>query len=384
MKNIVILGSTGSIGRSALEVVDRFPELLRVVGLAAGRNSNLLQEQIIQYQPQAVALGEEEPSAALKETCLTNNCRLLHGADPICAMASGPDSEAVVAAMIGGAGLLPTLEAIRAGKRIALANKEVLVMAGELVMNESRKSGAEILPIDSEHNAIFQCLQGQPRESLRRILLCSSGGPFLNSDIDDLHNVSVDEALKHPCWQMGRKITIDSATMMNKGLEMIEARWLFDLHPDQIEVVIHPQAIVHSLVEFEDGSLLAQLSNPDMRMPIQYCLSYPERWSQGPERLDLTAVPPLQFIEPDRKKFPALILAGEALRKEGTMTTVLNAADEIAVGAFLEQRISFPAIMQVVSEVMDQHILVDSTSLDNVIKADRWAREVAKTEIEKM
>jgi 1-deoxy-D-xylulose-5-phosphate reductoisomerase len=284
--------------------------------------------------------------------------------------------------MVGAVGLRPTLAAVAAGKRIALANKEVLVMAGPLVLEAARRSGAEILPVDSEHNAIFQCLEGHKREDLRRVLLCSSGGPFLHRRIGSLKAVTVEEALNHPRWRMGRKISIDSATMMNKGLEMIEASRLFGLSPDQIEVVVHPQAIVHSLVEFADGSLLAQLSRPDMRVPIQYCLSYPERWPSPQEPLDLASASPLEFLEPDLKKFPALTLAREALREGGTMPTVLAAADETAVGAFLNGVIHFTDIMQLVEIVMSLHKPSRAEDIDSILAADLWARQEAKRRLE--
>lgn len=375
MKNIVILGSTGSVGRSALEVVDYFPDRLKAAALAAGRNSDLLLEQVSRYRPEAVALGEEAPDNNLRDLCRKIGCETLYGPEAAVSLACMDQAQTVVSAMVGAVGLKPTLAAAAAGKRIALANKEVLVMAGSLLMEEARRGGAEILPVDSEHNAIFQCLQGHKREALRRVLLCSTGGPFLHRRIGSLRRATVEEALNHPRWRMGRKISIDSATMMNKGLEMIEACRLFSLTPDQIEVVIHPQAIVHSLIEFSDGSLLAQLSIPDMRVPIQYCLSYPERWRSPHEPLDLVQASPLEFFEPDPKKFPALTLAREAMREGGTMPAVLAAADETAVGAFLNEIIFFTDIMSLVETVMSRHKPSRADDIDSILAADVWARE---------
>lgn len=380
MKRISILGSTGSVGCSTLDVVDRFPERLGVHALAAGRNSIKLLNQVRRYKPKSVALGEAEPNRELRILCKEIGNDLYHGPDAVAHLAALPEADIVVTALTGAAGLMPTFAAISAGKRIALANKEAVVMAGRLLMKQAQKHRAEILPVDSEHNAIYQCLSGQATGSVRRVLLCSSGGPFLGRPTGDLASVTVQEALNHPRWRMGKKISIDSATMMNKGLETIEARWLFDLEPEQIFVVIHPQAVVHSLVEFEDGSMMAQLSRTDMRVPIQYCLSYPERWPDSGAGLELASVSPLEFFEPDSRKFPALRLAEEALIAGGTMPAVLNAADEIAVKAFLERKIAFPNLMRVVEAVMARHSTTEYAEPRDIIEVDRWAREQANRE----
>ena len=384
MKNITILGSTGSIGRSTLAVVDRFPDRLNVFGLAGGSNVDLLREQVEKYHPTIVAVGNSEPGNSLGEVCKKAGCKLLVGSDAVSELASAGESDVVVAAMIGAVGLEPTLAAVEAGKRIALANKEVLVTAGELVMKRAAKSGAEILPVDSEHNAIFQCLQGQPRETWRRIILCASGGPFAFRELKDFDRISVEEALNHPRWNMGRKISIDSATMMNKGLEMIEARWLFDLKPKQITVVIHPQSLVHSLVEFTDGALMAQLGRADMEMPIQYCLSFPERWSNSLEPLDLVTESPIEFFEPDHKKFPALGLARLVMEAGGTMPAAMSAADEVAVEAFLDRKIAFTQIVSVVDDVVNQHEPTSYSTLSEILEVDRWAREAADAAVRRI
>ena len=383
MKKIVLLGSTGSIGRSTLAVVDRFPQRLEVLALAAGSNSAGLADQVKRYKPLFATLANGEPSGALLDACSVNGCTLLREAEGLSELATLKQADAVVAAMVGAAGLRPTLDAISEGKRVALANKEVLVMAGELMMNTALDSGAQIMPVDSEHNAIFQCLEGNRRDALRRVLLCATGGPLLNRDIDELESITVEEALNHPRWVMGPKVTIDSATMMNKGLEMIEARWLFGLKPEQIHVLVHPQAIVHSMVEYIDGSIIAQMSKPDMEIPIQYCLSYPERWEENSKLLDLPAASPLEFREPDEDRFPALALAAAALREGGTMPAVLNAADEVAVSAFLEGRIGFTAITKVVEAAMERHALQYSPSLEGIIEADAIARAHAREAVER-
>ena len=382
MKSIVLLGSTGSIGRSTLAVVDRFTQRLEVLALAAGSNSAGLADQVKRYKPLYAALANGEPCNVLLDACSANGCTLLRGAEGLSELATLKQADAVVAAMVGAAGLRPTLDAISEGKRVALANKEVLVMAGELMMNTALDSGAQIMPVDSEHNAIFQCLEGNRRDALRRVLLCATGGPLLNRGLDELESITVEEALNHPRWVMGPKVTIDSATMMNKGLEMIEARWLFGLKPEQIHVLVHPQAIVHSMVEYIDGSIIAQMSKPDMEIPIQYCLSYPERWEENSKLLDLPTASPLEFREPDEDRFPALALAAAALREGGTMPAVLNAADEIAVGAFLESRIGFTAITKVVEATMERHALQYSPSLEGIIEADAIARAHAREAVE--
>jgi len=367
VKNLVILGSTGSIGRSTLAVVSRFPDRLRVLALAGGSNTELLAEQVRRFRPEAVAVGNGDPCDELLLACSESGSRFVRGEDALAELAVLDSADIVVAAMVGAVGLGPAIKAAEAGKRIALANKEVLVMAGELVMRAAADSGAEILPIDSEHNAIFQCLEGRSRKVLRRVLLCATGGPLLHRSSEELADVTASEALNHPRWSMGRKVTIDSATMMNKGFEMIEARWLFDLEPRQISVVVHPQAVVHSLVELVDGTMIAQLGRADMEMPIQYCLSYPERWETETKLLSLTSVSPLEFVEPDLAKFPALVLAESAL----------NAADEEAVEAFLKGRIPFNMMMQVVAAVMERHAAHGEAGLEDILEADSWARSAA-------
>ena len=383
MRKIAILGSTGSIGRSTLVVADRFPEKIEVVGLAGGRNLETLSRQVLRHRPRMVVIGDGEPSDDLLRACKESGSRLAKGSDGLAELASEDDIDTVVSAIVGAVGLEPTLTAVQAGKRIALANKEVLVMAGELVMKAAREHGAEILPVDSEHNAIFQCLEGNSRDSLKQILLCATGGPLWTRDREEFSSVSVEEALNHPRWNMGRKVSIDSATMMNKGLEMIEARWLFDLRPEQIRVLVHPQAIVHSLVEYVDGSVIAELSQADMEIPIQYCLSYPDRWADEQKHLDLTTVSPLEFFDPDVKKFPALGFARAALEAGGGVPVVLNAADEVAVEAFLSGEIGFTDIMDVVSEVLQKNMHEFSGSLESILVIDQWARAAAEDVLEK-
>jgi 1-deoxy-D-xylulose-5-phosphate reductoisomerase len=354
-------------------VIDRYRDRLQVRGLACGNNQELLAGQIRAWRPACAAVGSGDPGPELRAAAHDCGCELLRGADGLEEVARAGEGDIVVAALLGAAGLKPTLAAIEAGKTIALANKEVMVMAGDLVLNRARHRGATILPIDSEHNAIFQCLVGGRREELSRILLCASGGPFLQRT-GDFAAITVEEALAHPRWKMGAKISIDSATLMNKGLEMIEAFWLFGLAPAQIGVVVHPQSIVHSLVEYQDGSLIAQLGRTDMAMPIQYCLSWPERWPNPDMRLDLPSVGSLEFFEPDRKKFRSLDLAAAALASGGTVPAALNAADEVAVAAFLNRSIPFPSIMQVVEETLARHEAAPADSLDSVFSADAHAR----------
>lgn len=376
MKEITILGSTGSIGRTSLSVVDRFSDRLRVRGLACGNNQALLARQIRDYRPQFAALGSGEPGEELRAAASASGCHLALGEDGIAQLAADGSGDVVVAALLGAAGLRPTLAAVEAGKTVALANKEVMVMAGSLVLARARARGATILPVDSEHNAIFQCLAGGRREELSRILLCASGGPFLRRE-SEFASITVEEALAHPRWKMGAKISIDSATLMNKGLEMIEAYWLFGLTAEQVAVIVHPQSIVHSLVEYRDGSLIAQLGRTDMAMPIQFCLSWPERWERPEMRLDLATAGPLEFHEPDRKRFRSLDLASQALAAGGTMPAVLNGADEVAVAAFLNRSITFPSIMEVVEETMSRCATGPAESLEAVFAADARARSLA-------
>ena len=375
MKNIAILGSTGSIGRSALAVVDAHPGRLKVAALAAGDNATLLADQISSYKPQLAAIATVGGLDRLRSTLSASSSTEFHsGPEGLLAVATHPDVDIVICASAGTAGLEAVLAAIEAGKTIALANKEVLVMAGALVTDAARRRGVAILPVDSEHNAIHQCLHGRKVSEVRRLILTASGGPFRELTKNDLQQVSPDAALRHPTWQMGRKITIDSATLMNKGLEVIEAHWLFGVDADRIDVVIHPQSIVHSLVELTDGSVIAQLGVTDMRLPIQYACSYPERWDAALPALDLTRAGRLEFHEPAHDRFPCLSLAYEALRMGGTFPVVLNAANEVAVEAFLEGKLGFTAIPVVIEKTMNAHTVESVSTLDVVRRVDRWAR----------
>jgi 1-deoxy-D-xylulose-5-phosphate reductoisomerase len=378
MKNLAILGSTGSIGRSALAVVDAHPSRLRLVALAAGDNAALLAEQCRRYRPTVAALATPAAVDRLRAACPDTDLRVEAGPGGLSAVATHPDVDIVLCASSGTAGLEAVLAAIEAGKTIALANKEVLVMAGELVMEAARRHGVAVLPVDSEHNAIHQCLHGRNHQEVRRIILTASGGPFRRFTSDELEHVTPEAALRHPTWRMGRKITIDSATLMNKGLEVIEARWLFDAHADQIDVVIHPQSIVHSMVELIDGSVIAQLGVTDMRLPIQYACSYPERWEAALPSLDLTRAGKLEFHAPDTSRFPCLALAYRALREGGTLPVVLNAANEVAVEVFLEGRLAFPAIPRLIEMTMNAHASQRVSTLAVVRAVDEWARGQAR------
>jgi 1-deoxy-D-xylulose-5-phosphate reductoisomerase len=378
MKKLAVLGSTGSIGVSTLSLVERFPEQFRVVALAAGKNLARLKEQVNLFQPEVVSLTSAEDAKDLRSQLPGFRGEVLWGEGGLDAVATHPDVEMVMAALVGAVGLAPTLAAIQAGKTIALANKEALVIAGELMTREARRYGVQILPVDSEHNAIFQALHGYQRTQVKRIILTASGGPFLHRPARELTDVSVTEALKHPTWKMGNKITIDSATLMNKGLEVIEARWLFDLPPEQVSVIIHPQSIVHSMVEYIDGSVLAQLGIPDMVIPISYILAYPERLPLAHlPSLDLAAAAQLTFFQPDVEKFPCLRLAYEALRRGGTCPAVLNAANEVAVENFLAGRLRFTDIAALNEQVLYMHTPQTVSGLDILLEADRWAREQA-------
>jgi len=383
LKRIVILGSTGSIGRNALWVAERFPDRLQVVGLGAGKNIDLLAEQVQRFRPRVIAVLTSELAGDLRRR-LPPNTEILAGLSGYQQVAALSESELVLSAMVGAAGLMPTLAALRAGKDVALANKETLVMAGDLVTTEVRRHQVTLLPVDSEHSAIFQALTGHRRQDLRRIVLTASGGPFLHADPEELQRVTPALALAHPNWRMGPKVTIDSATLMNKGLEVIEARWLFDLDVSQIGVAIHPQSIVHSLVEYVDGSVIAQLGIPDMRVPIAYALTYPERLPLDLPPLDLLAVQTLTFLEPDRARFPCLGLAFAALKAGGTMPAALNAANEVAVEAFLAGRIPFLAIGAVVEETLGRHRSSPAVHVEVILSADRWAREEARRIIERL
>ena len=377
MKRLAILGSTGSIGRSALAVVDAHPLRLQVVALAAGDNDALLAEQVRKYRPAIAAMATSEAADRLRSALGPDAPVVAGGAEGLVAAATHPDADIVLCASSGTAGLDAVLAAIDEGKTIALANKEVLVMGGALVADAARRRGVALLPVDSEHNAIHQCLHGRQASEIRRLILTASGGPFRGLTSDALQQVSPDAALRHPTWQMGRKITIDSATLMNKGLEVIEARWLFDVDADRIDVLIHPQSIVHSMVELSDGSVIAQLGVTDMRLPIQYACSYPDRWEASLPSLDLARAGVLEFHPPDDARFPCLGLAYRALRAGGTLPVVLNAANEVAVASFLDGKLGFTGIAQVIEGTMNAHQVEDVSSLGVVRRIDAWARDQA-------
>ncbi|HIE03596.1 MAG TPA: 1-deoxy-D-xylulose-5-phosphate reductoisomerase [Candidatus Latescibacteria bacterium] len=381
MKKVVVLGATGSIGRSTLEVVSRFPDTFRVVGLSARRNVELLAEQAKKFRPEAVAVTEEGALDKLRNILKDLGIKVLFKEEGLSALAGELDADLVVNALVGSVGLRPTLAAIEAGRDVALANKETLVMAGELVMRRARERGTRILPVDSEHSAIWQCLRAGRGEEVRKLVLTASGGPFWEKG--GLERATLEEVLAHPVWRMGRKVTVDSATMMNKGFEVIEAHWLFDVPVDRIEVVIHPQSVVHSLVEFKDGALIAQLGWPDMRLPIQYALTYPERLPGEWRYLDLVEVGSLRFYRPDTSKFRCLALGYEVAREEGTAPAVLNAADEVAVEAFLEGRISLEEIARINEATLARHRNICDPSLDDIFDADGWARAAARELIDR-
>jgi 1-deoxy-D-xylulose-5-phosphate reductoisomerase len=379
MKHLAILGSTGSIGQSTLAVVAEHPEEFAVVGLAAGKNVDLLAEQIQRFRPALVSVQDEAAAARLRELVIRNPApEILAGRSGALAVATAPGVELVVSAMVGAVGLEPTLAAIRANLPVALANKETLVAAGPLVMALAKERGVPLIPVDSEHSAIFQALQGQRRADIRRLWLTASGGPFRSWDMERLQQVTPAQALKHPNWSMGAKITIDSATMMNKALEVIEASFLFGLPVDKIGVYIHPQSIVHSLVEFVDGSVLAQLGVPDMRLPIAYALTYPRRLPLNSPPLDLCAISRLTFESPDVTRFPGLTLGYAAAKTGGTMPAVLNAANEVAVAAFLEGRLKFLDISRTVAQTMAAHEPQTLTDLEQVLAVNQWARDFAQ------
>ena len=376
MKNVVLLGSTGSIGTSTVKVAEDLPDDIRLVGLAAGGNAELLAGQVRKFRPELISIASPEKAAELRTQL--DGIRVASGEEGLLELATLPSADIVLIAIVGTAGLKPALAAIRAGKDIAVASKEILVMAGEIVMAEARKHGVRVLPVDSEHSAIFQCLGERPSESVRRIILTASGGPFRETPIEEFVGITVEQALRHPSWVMGRKVTIDSATMFNKGLEMIEARWLFDVPMPQVDVVVHPQSVVHSMVEFVDGSIVAQLSTPDMCLPIQCALTWPDRAASGRVQTDLAAIGRLDFEAPDLARFPALDQARRAGEIGGTLPAVLNAANEIAVDAFCEQQTSFPGIGDAVGQVMDRHEVIGQPTLGEILEADAWARETAR------
>ena len=376
MKQVVLLGSTGSIGTSTIKVAKDLPDRIRLIGLAAGRNVDLLRDQANQLQPTMIGMADSSSIDQLRQG-LEPEIETVFGQDGLIQLATLPEADIVLIAIVGIAGLEPALAAIRAGKDIAVASKEILVMAGELVMQEAARYGVRVLAVDSEHSAIFQCLEDKPESSVRSLWLTASGGPFRMLDKEAFDAITLEQALQHPSWVMGRKITIDSATMFNKGLEMIEARWLFNIGMDRVKVIVHPQSVVHSLVEFCDGSMIAQLSTPDMCLPIQYALTYPDRVSSDRVQTDLATIGSLTFQAPDEDRFPALKLARQAGLTCGTMPAVLNAANEVAVEAFCDRLVAFNDIWRMVSEVMGVHEVVPHPTLEQILAADQWARHCA-------
>lgn len=375
-KNIVILGCTGSIGDSSLKVIRHLKDSFNVIGIAGGRRFEKVAEIAKETGCKYASIADSEKLEQFR-ALLPNSCTALSGEAGMIQMCTAPEVDFVLCGIVGTAGLAPVLEAIRAGKDIGLASKEILVMAGELVMQEVAKTGVKLIPVDSEHNAIFQCLDGKGDKTFKRILLTCSGGPFLRKSKEEFSSVIVEEALKHPTWDMGPKITVDSATLMNKSLEVIEAAWLFNADIDQVEVVIHPQSIVHSMVEFNDGSVLAQMSNPDMVFPIQYALTYPERYEGSLQPMDFTKGLSLDFESPDHEKFPSIMMAKETFRKGGTAPAVFNAANEVAVEAFLAKKLNFSKIWKVIQETLDKHTFIAKPNLKSIIQADKEARIIA-------
>ena len=379
MKTIVLLGSTGSIGTNTLDIVDRFPDDFRVAGLTAGSNDEKLEQQIRKYRPRLAALADADAAGRLRRRCAGLGVDILGGTEGVTDVARASEADLVISAIVGGAGLVPTLAAITSGKSIALANKEPMVMAGKLMQDEARRRGVVILPVDSEHSAVFQSLEGHRREDIKRIILTASGGPLWEVPAEQLRDVTPERALKHPNWKMGAKITIDSATLMNKGLEVIEARWLFDLPENRIEVLIHRESIIHSLVEYNDRSMIAQLGLPDMRTPISYAMRYPGRMALDLPSLDLAGISRLTFFQPDHDRFPCLKLGYEALGIGGTMPATMNAANEIAVEAFLQGGIRFVDIPEIIQSTMDAHDRREIDSLETALDADRSARVKAES-----
>ncbi|MEX0602598.1 MAG: 1-deoxy-D-xylulose-5-phosphate reductoisomerase [Bacteroidota bacterium] len=377
-KNIALLGATGSIGRNSLEVIRAFPDRFRVSYLTTNTNIDLLQRQIAEFMPRGVVVLDACQASVLRKI-LDESVEVLSGEEGLAEIVSRDDVDIVISALVGFAGLRPTLEAIKHRKTIALANKETLVVAGEIITSLVREHGVSLIPIDSEHSAILQCVAGEDRSNIARLILTASGGPFLNTPSDRFSSITVEQALSHPNWKMGSKITIDSATLMNKGLEVIEAHWLFNLPAERIDVVIHPQSVIHSMVEFIDGSVKAQLGLPDMKIPIQYALTYPGRWPMNGSRVDFPRLKSMTFFEPDREKFPCLRLAYESLRIGGTSPAVLNAANEVAVSAFLERKISFNRIPELIERALDHDAVSNGSDLPAIIEADGAARRFVQS-----
>ena len=378
MKNVVILGSTGSIGKNALDVIRNLRHKYKVVGLSANSRWELLAKQVEEFKPKRVSLADGRWIKELKNKLTQNSVQILTGTDSVKEMVSRDDVDIVISAIVGAAGLPAAIEVIKNGKTLALANKEALVMAGELIVSMAKEKGVNILPVDSEHSAIFQALKAGRHDEVKKIIITASGGPFRDYPKEKLSEVTLEEALNHPTWQMGQKITIDSATLMNKALEIIEAKWLFNLDSTQIDVIIHPESIVHSLVEFCDGSVIAQMGLPDMKVPIQYALTYPYRENGNVESLDLAKLGILNFRKPDMDKFPALRLGYEVVEKGGTMGATLNAANEIAVQAFLERKIKFTDITKTVEHVMKKHNYIKDPDFEDIMHADEYARKETK------
>ena len=381
MKQIAILGSTGSIGTQTLDVVRQHPEAFSVYALTAHRSVDMLIQQALEFNPAVVCIADEAYYPRLREALSDLPIQVMAGEKAIAEMVTMPEIDVVVAAMVGYAGLRPTIEAIRAKKTIALANKETLVVAGEIICRLAQRHKVNILPVDSEHSAIFQCLVGESRDSIEKLLLTASGGPFRTYTYEQMQHVTAAQALQHPNWEMGAKITIDSASMMNKGFEVIEARWLFDIPVEKIQVLVHPQSVVHSAVQFVDGSVKAQLGTPDMRIPIQYALTYPERWYSDVPRLDLFATKQLTFEEPDLQRFPNLRLAYEAMAKGGNMPCILNAANEVVNLAFREGRCGFLQMSEVIAETMAKTNFITEPTYEDYVQTDRLARQIAKERI---
>lgn len=377
MRSIALLGSTGSIGVNTLDLVRRFPDRFKIVGMVAGENLKLLAAQIKEFSPRCVAIKNEKDVPRLRKLLGAKRTEICWGVNGATNISTAHEVDVVLAAIVGGAGLIPTLQAVQAGKEVALANKEALVMAGEIFVNEAKKANTRLFPVDSEHSAIFQCLQGNRRDEVDKLILTASGGPFLRTPLSRLRHVTVSQALKHPNWKMGRKITIDSATMMNKGLEVVEAHWEFDVEPSRIDVVIHPQSVVHSMVRYQDGTIIAQLGMADMRIPIAYALAYPHRLDGGWRPLEMTEHGELNFLPVDKRRYPALGLAYHALKQGGTMPAVLNAANEIAVDAFLAGKIGFREIHRTIEKTMQGHSPQRARNVEDILEVDRWARERA-------
>jgi 1-deoxy-D-xylulose-5-phosphate reductoisomerase len=382
MKRLAILGSTGSIGVNTLDIVRQFPERFKVISLSAGLNTQLLKQQIVQFRPKVVSVLNKELSETLQRELSNLPVEIVHGVEGLIQVATHSEVDQVVSAIVGAVGLIPTLSAIKTRKAIALANKESLVMAGKIVMDEAKRNNVQIFPVDSEHSAIFQALLGHQKEDVHRLILTASGGPFLNLPISRLQEVTVKEALSHPHWEMGKKITIDSASLMNKGLEVIEAHWLFNIPVEKIVVQIHPQSVVHSMVEYIDGSIVAQMGIADMRIPIAYALSFPQRLNLKLSPLDLSQTGGLTFFPPDPERFPCLKLAYRSIEIGETMPAILNAANEIGVNAFLEGSLKFTEVPLLLKRVMEEHEVKSVHTVEDILKADHWARERSKAILE--